>query len=153
MRTLIPLLACLCLACVHQPRMSRDAAGMRLSDRLDQADLALREARLLDAEIAYRRLASDHPRLPEVWLRLGNIYVRQDQLDAAVHSYRQGLQRHPSDGRLWYNLALAQLRQSIDTLETASAVLAVDSPYHVRLQALHQRLLQLAAPDHNGDSP
>lgn len=152
MRILMLLLASLCVACAGHPRVSPDVT-MGLSDRLDAADLALREARLLDAEVAYRQLSKDHPALPDVWLRLGNIYVRQDQLDAAMHSYQRGLQRHAGDGRLWYNLALAQLRKSIDTLETASAVLPADSPFHARLQALHQRLLQLAAPDGDSRAP
>lgn len=145
----ISLLLCCALAvgCTGMPTTTTDTSGVgTLADRLATADQALREARLLDAEIAYRQLSIEHPQLPDVWLRLGNIHVRQAQLDAAVHSYQQGLKRHPQDGRLWYNLALTRLRQSLDTLETASAVIAADAPHRASIQRFHHRLLQLAAP-------
>ncbi len=140
--TLSGLLLSACASLTPQPGSESSSLAMRL----DAADRALREARLLDAEIAYRALSHDHPNLPDVWLRLGNIHVRQNQLDAAVHSYQQGLQRAPQDGRLWHNLALVRVRQSLDTLETASSVLPADAEIQARIQQLHHRLLQLAEP-------
>lgn len=112
-----------------------------LRTQLEQADLAMREARLVDAEGLYRDLANAHPRLPEVWLQLGNIYARQAQLEAAMRAYKDGLESNPQDGRLWHNLALIELRQSIRTLETASELLPADDPQRARMEQLHRTLL------------
>ena len=123
-------------------RTPRDEQQPGLKQQLERADLAMREARLTDAEALYRELAAAHPRLPEIWLQLGNIYARQSQVEAAVHSYKQGLGFTPADGRLWHNLALMELRQSIRTLETASELLPPASPERVRIQELHRALLR-----------
>ncbi|TDU30695.1 tetratricopeptide repeat protein [Panacagrimonas perspica] len=146
MKTPIASLALICamttVACSSRPQ-SVPAADERssLRSKLDRADLALREARLTDAESLYRDLATSHPRLPEVWLQLGNIYARQSQLEAATYSYKQGLRFNPEDGRLWHNLALLELRQSIRTLETASELLPSASPQRTRIEDLHRALL------------
>lgn len=116
----------------HSPSLRAD---------LERADLALREARLADAEILFRKLSVAHPRLPDVWLHLGNIYARQAQLEAASRAYRDGLRHRPDDGRLWHNLALIELRQSIRTLETASELLPTQSEHRARIQVLHRALL------------
>lgn len=146
MRSLFAVLAILCAmtttACSSHPQRepARDERSS-LRSKLDRADLALREARLTDAESLYRDLATSHPRLPEVWLQLGNIYARQSQLEAATYSYKQGLRFNPEDGRLWHNLALLELRQSIRTLETASELLPSASPQRTRIEDLHRALL------------
>jgi Tfp pilus assembly protein PilF len=146
MRNLLAALAITCamatVACTSQPQ--REATldqRSSLRSKLDRADLAIREARLTDAESLYRDLATSHPRLPEVWLQLGNIYARQSQLEAATYSYKQGLRFNPEDGRLWHNLALLELRQSIRTLETASELLPSASPQRTRIEDLHRALL------------
>ena len=123
------------------------ATASLLRLKLEQADLALREARLIDAEILYRELSVAHPRLPDVWLQLGNIYARQAQLEAAMHAYKDGLEFNPQDGRLWHNLALIELRQSIRTLEMASELLPTEDPQRARLEHLHRALLVAGRPD------
>lgn len=128
-----------CAAAPRQPSTQGD-----LRTRLERADQALREARLTDAEILYRELTLTHPQLPEVWLRLGNIYARQSQLEAAMRSYKDGMHYASADGRLWYNLALVELKQAIQTLETSSTVLPADSPYRARIQQLHDALLSVS---------
>ena len=128
----------------------RDSASA-LKQQLERADLAMREARLVDAEALYRDLAVAHPRLPEVWLQLGNIYARQSQIEAAMHSYKQGLGFTPGDGRLWHNLALMELRQSIRTLEAASELLPATSPERARLKDLHRALLRAGQPPVGAD--
>ncbi|HET7314084.1 tetratricopeptide repeat protein [Salinisphaera sp.] len=150
------VIVCCCVllsACVSTPRtsVSRPAARTRLPADNDRAEVqrtmkkaarALRDARLTDAEILYRQLTQTHPNLPEVWLRLGNVYMREAQLQAAVRTYTQGLRHDRNDGRLWYNLALARLKQSVDTLETSSKVLPADSAYRPQIRALHSALLE-----------
>jgi len=114
---------------------------LNLVTRLEEADRALREARLNDAEVMYRELIKSHPQVPEVYLRLGNIYTRQAQLEAAQQTYKEGLRYRPKDARLWNNLALVQLKQATRTLEASNVVLEPDDPYRPRLKRFHEALL------------
>lgn len=133
------------------PTPDIDSEGA-LRNKLQRADLALREARLIDAEILYRELSVSHPRLPEVWLQLGNIYTRQAQLEAAMLAYKGGLQYASDDGRLWHNLALVELKQALLTLETASEVLPVGNPFMPRIRQLHRSLINNGGVDHQNYS-
>lgn len=152
MKQALIMILCLALgACAVAPR-SADTADTDLRTKLRQADRALREARLLDAEILYRGLAKNHPTLPDVWLRLGNIYVRQSQNAAAVRVYKKGLRYRRQDGRLWYNLAIVQLKQSVETLEAASLMLPPDSTYIPRIRMLHNALLSVSDVPADTDS-
>lgn len=143
------ILASLALnGCATPPREALSTSSVSaLRAQLEKADLAMREARLVDAEGLYRDLANAHPRLPEVWLQLGNIYARQGQLEASMRAYKDGLEASPQDGRLWHNLALIELRQSIRTLETASELLPTDDPQRVRMEQLHRVLLVAGRPE------
>lgn len=150
MRTGLVLITLACAGCSALPAAPPAGAGqpvqMRLVDRLERADLALKEARLADAEQHYRQLTEEHPRLPDVWLRLGNIYVRQNQLQAAERVYLQGLRYRPKDARLWNNLALVHTKQAVQTLEASSQVLDADSPYLPRIRKFHRALLEVGSP-------
>ena len=134
--------ALLLCACASAGSVPSKHAEDPLRARLERASLALREARLIDAEVMYRELSVSNPRLPEVWLQLGNIYTRQAQLEAAMRAYKDGLQYASDDGRLWHNLAVVELRQAMLTLETASQILPADSPHLGAIHSLHDRLLR-----------
>lgn len=123
-----------------------------LRRHLERADRAYREARLIDAEVLYRELSRTNPAVPDVWLRLGSIYVRQGQLEAADRAYRDGMRVHPQDGRLWFNLALVQLRQSAQTLEVSSEVLPADSPYREPITRLHRAVLDVSVQPAGGSA-
>ena len=140
--TVLVLVSCLEIAACASSGDARSIAEGDLRSELRAADQALREARLTDAEIRYRRLTEEHPEISEAWLRLGNVYTRQAQLEAAIRVYQEGLRYGRTDGRIWYNLAIAQLKQAVDTLEASSAVLPEDSPYRPRIRALHESLLR-----------
>lgn len=118
-----------------------------IRERMAAAERALSEARLTDAEIAYRELTESHPRLPDVWLHLGNVYARQSQLEAAIRVYNEGLVHRPADGRLWNNLAVVQLKQAIHTLEKSTRVLPAGDPYRARALSFHDALLTAGAAE------
>lgn len=139
-RLSILLSVCLLLAgCVAAGNPKVDYS---LDEQLSRADQAYREARLEDAEPIYRQISLSHPELKDVWFRLGNIYTRQIQLDAAVRAYERVIQLDPNDGRAWYNLSLVRVKQATGTLESASQALPADSPFRPRIQALHDSLLE-----------
>jgi tetratricopeptide (TPR) repeat protein len=124
-----------------------------LDDQMRKADQAYREARLEDAEPLYRQITLDHPELKDVWFRLGNIYTRQNQLDAAVRAYERTLQLDKNEERAWYNLSLVRLKQALATLETASQTLPADSALRPRIMALHDSLLERSGVPKQEDQP
>ncbi len=118
-----------------------------LDDQLKRGDAAYREARLEDAERIYLRVVDDHPDLSDIWFRLGNIYMREGQFDAAVRAYSTTLRLDSGNGPAWYNLSLVHMKRAVSTLEDASRALPADSPYRENIAALHDALLaRLNAP-------
>ena len=67
------------------------------------------------AEKAYQRLTVQIPGDVEPWFRLGNVYARTNQLDAAVATYREALIREPKNSKIWHNLGVIQLKQAANT--------------------------------------
>ncbi len=67
------------------------------------------------AEEAYKKLTLQLPGEVEPWFRLGNIYARTNNLDAAVATYREALIRDPKNSKIWHNLGVIQLKQAANT--------------------------------------
>ena len=85
---------------------------------IEEADRYYTLGLLTDAEAKYRKVLQENPTYYEAWLKLGNIFIRTDQLDAAIIAYRACSKNMPEDVRCWNNLALARLKQAMVTLET-----------------------------------
>lgn len=85
--------------------------------RVERADQAYLEGRLLDAEQLYRQVLRQHPRSTHALLRLGNIQLRNSELEAAALSYRECIKFAPEDARCWNNLALTHVKMAADALE------------------------------------
>src|SRR5690606_9448918 len=85
------------------PRAERDAANYAA------AALAYKNGELIEAETRYRQLVKAHPDYTEGWFKLGNIYVRTGQYDAAANVYKKAAQLNPEDAKIWNNLALANI--------------------------------------------
>lgn len=152
MKKLTVLLLCLVVAaCASTPQKPNGEQDLKA--KLERGDRALREARLTDAEIVYRELTQAHPNLPEVWLRLGNVYMREAQIEAAIRVYQDGLRYDQEDGRIWYNLAIARIKQAAQTLESANNALPKDSPFRNAILQLHNRLLSRAVQGPDTQAP
>ena len=67
------------------------------------------------AAAAYKSLTVQLPGNSEPWFRLGNVYARANNLDAAVAAYRESLVRDHKNGKAWHNLGVIQLRQAANT--------------------------------------
>jgi len=83
-----------------------------LWDKYQRANEAYKLGMLSDAEGMYLEITKENPTLFEVWLKLGNIYVRTDQLEAAIRVYEKAVKINPKDVRVWNNLALTRVKQS-----------------------------------------
>ncbi|MBF5056295.1 hypothetical protein Y5W_01589 [Alcanivorax sp. 521-1] len=101
----------------------------------------------MEAEAYYRELVNDNPELYQGWFRLGNIYARSGQLDAAITMYERCLELDPDQARAWYNLALVRTRQSLRTLADAEQRFADQPADQRRLGALRQRLVDALTAD------
>ena len=139
LRHLALLLAVLLAGCAAQGAPRVDYS---MDEQMRRADQAYREARLEDAEVIYHQIVLDHPDLKDVWFRLGNIYTRENQLDAAVRAYERTLELDKNDGRAWYNLSLVHVKEALNTLEAASQTVPPDSPLRPRIVELHDSLLE-----------
>ncbi len=138
------ILAALLSACATTtPTADGDGSG----DKLRRAEQAYTDGLFVEAESYYRELVNDNPELYQGWFRLGNIYARSGQLDAAITMYERCLDLDPDQARAWYNLALVRTRQSLRTLAEAEQRFADRPADQRRLSALRERLVSALTAD------
>ncbi len=112
-----------------------DRPSPDLSDvtQLEQeANKAYRNEDWATAEKAYQRLTIQIPGDIEPWFRLGNVYARTNQLDAAVVTYREALTRDPENSKIWHNLGVIQLKQAANTFLEMQQYTEENDPLGVR---------------------
>lgn len=76
------------------------------------ADAHYQAGQLVQAEHLYREVVKKAPRISLAWYRLGNIYVRTNQLDAAIVAYENAILYNPYEELYWVNLSLTREMQS-----------------------------------------
>lgn len=77
-----------------------------------QAQLAYESGEVAKAEALYKSLVRRMPSDSEAWLRLGNLYARNNRPDEAANAYQRALLADTSEARAWYNLGVVRLRQA-----------------------------------------
>lgn len=120
---------------------SGEEATSGLFDLQRRADLAYDEGRLLDAEQLYRRMLKSSPSSGHAWMRLGNVQLRNDQLEAAVYAYRQCLRFATGEARCWQNLSLTYVEMAVATLDQADGKTR-DEQGKERMAAFKRRLIE-----------
>ncbi len=138
------ILAALLSACATS---ASNIDGDNNANKLRRAEQAYTDGLFVEAESYYRELVNDNPDLYQGWFRLGNIYARSGQLDAAITMYERCLELDPDQARAWYNLALVRTRQSLRTLADAEQRFADQPGDQRRLSALRQRLVDALTAD------
>lgn len=106
-----------------------------------KADAAYDEGRLLDAEQGYQRIVEQAPSTAQAWLRLGNINLRRDRLEAAVHAYRQCLTFDRNEVRCWNNLSVTYVQMAASTLEQGGEEVS-DPVKKEQLEAMRRRVVE-----------
>lgn len=86
-----------------------------------QAQLAYESGEAAKAEALYKSIARRMPNDSETWLRLGNLYARNNRPDEAANAYQRALLADTSEARAWYNLGVVRLRQAWAALLQAQA--------------------------------
>lgn len=117
-------------------RAGKDKAGY------DAAALAYSNGELSQAETRYRQLVNAHPDYAEGWFKLGNIYVRTGQYDAAATMYKKAAQLNPEDAKVWNNLALANIKKAVAVLEEGAQHVQQGSPDQKGMLLLRDRIVQ-----------
>ena len=104
---------------------------------------------LTDAEAQYRSITVYYPEYYEAWLKLGNIYARSNQLEAAIVAYDNCLQKKPDESRCWNNKALARLKQAVSTIREARVQFPKGSQERVSLDLLFKRIVNSMSSNNN----
>ncbi len=135
---LLPLLS----ACAVQSTATyrEPANSEELAARLEQSFLAYKDGRLGDAEAILHQILEDHPDLADAWFKLGNIYYRTGQYDAAVRAYEKTVVYDKENGRAWYNLALTRIKQADIALKVGITQVKSSNPYYQRLGDFRKKL-------------
>lgn len=142
--TFVALLLVGLTACSSTPqRSTSDVATIQ-----SRADEAYRLGLLTEAESHYLELTRSNPKYIEAWLRLGNIYVRTGQLDAAVRVYQKMIELQPDDVRGWNNLALARIKQASSTLLEGRGYMAPNSREREVIDRLLDNIVSITS-EHN----
>ncbi len=116
--------------------------GEEAAQRLSMAEKSYKQGLWQEAESYYRSLLKDNPDLYQAWFRLGNIYARSGQLDAAVTMYERCLELDPDQARAWYNLSVVRARQSLRISTEAQQRFMEESPQEaLRFSHFRSRLV------------
>ena len=91
------ILAALLSACATS---ASNIDGDNNANKLRRAEQAYTDGLFVEAEAYYRELVNDNPELYQGWFRLGNIYARSGQLDAAITMYERCLELDPDQARV-----------------------------------------------------
>lgn len=132
----------LMVGCATSPKENGKASTVAL---LEQADRNYKNGLLSEAESDYLKLSKMAPNVPDAWFKLGNIYVRTGYLDAAVRMYSKCLEVDKHDSRCWNNLAVARVKQSMETLQQGKSELEKNSDDYYLLDRLYQKLVDVIA--------
>ncbi len=126
----------------HRPAFSAEQQLERGVKAYYDGQYSLAEKDLIEVT---RRVPSDGT----AWFRLGNLYMRQQQLDKAAESYQQALVRQSSLDKAWHNLGVVQLKLAQRHFQQLRSRLTPTSPLRQRANYFDQginRLLGGSAP-------
>ncbi len=95
-----------------------------------------------DAERVLLDLEKRSPDNYDVLFRLGNIYVRTGQFEAAERAYQRCVKIDPSQPKGWYNLSLLRVKQAMYLVEEGRVKSAAQAPeFRARFDRLEQGLM------------
>lgn len=77
-----------------------------------EAQLSAESGEIAKAEALYKSLVRRMPNDADTWLRLGNLYARNNKPDEAVAAYHRALVINGADAKAWYNLSVIRMRQA-----------------------------------------
>lgn len=112
-----------------------------------RADTAYRNDDLKGAAAAYKILIQSRPAEALYRYRLANIYARGKRPEQAIALYREALDQDPAFAAAWYNLSIAQLKQTAQSLSGMLQNIDRDDPLHKRAEAMLRGIEALIKSD------
>jgi tetratricopeptide (TPR) repeat protein len=110
-----------------------------------EAELAYESGEAAKAEALYKSLARRVPNDAEIWLRLGNLYARNNRPDEAANAYQRALMINNAESRAWHNLSVVRLRQAWAALLQAQANTNARDALAPQIDAALEHLAKLPA--------
>jgi tetratricopeptide (TPR) repeat protein len=120
---------------------------------LNRADAAYRAGNWPEAERAYRGLTQALPQQPYPWFRLGNTYVKTNQLELAHTAYSRALAHDARHAKALHNLALTNLMLTVRALERGVATLDANEPSVQMSRDLLRELKRIVDSNANPGAP
>lgn len=110
--------------------------------RYEQAGRYYNSGLYSDAERVLLELEKRSPNNYDVLFRLGNIYVRTGQFEAAERAYQRCVKIDPSQPKGWYNLSLLRVKQAMYLVEEGRSKSAAQAPeFRANFDRLEQGLM------------
>src|SRR3954469_25071579 len=106
---------------------------------------AYKAGRFSDAEPMLRKLLAQYPHFAEGWYRLGNLYVRSGQNEAALTAFKECLRYDSNFTKAWHNLSLVHLKIAISVLDEGIVQAKPNSPEYNQLVQLKLSMLTVGA--------
>lgn len=112
-----------------------------------RADMAYRNDDLKGAAAAYKILIKSRPAEALYRYRLANIYARGKRPEQAIALYREALDQDPAFAAAWYNLSIARLKQTAQSLSGMLQNIDKDDPLYKRAEAMLRGIEALIKAD------
>ncbi len=137
------ILVCVVLVSVSGLLGCASSSGSKLGlvSQYESAMVAYKEGRFSDAEPMLRKLLGQYPQFSEGWYRLGNLYVRSGQYDAALTAFKTCLHYDANNTKAWYNLSLVHVKMSVSILDEGISKLQPGSDDYIQLNKLRTAIL------------
>ena len=148
LRHCLSLIAVFCLAACNLENLQPTPPAPDPSNIIEvqkKANEAYKKEDWQTAEKEYKYLSQNIKGDAEPWFRLGNVYARTNQLDAAIGAYREALVRDSKNSKAWHNLGIIQLRQATNTFIEMLRYIKEDDPLHNRAKYMVNSISDLMA--------
>lgn len=136
--------AFLCAGCQTSPK---NAVPNKLRSTLHSAELRYQAGDLQAAAELYREAVVMQPRLADVYLRLGVIAYRRNELTSAEQYFKQVLRIEPRNERALFDLSLLRMQQARELVEQFLAVSSTRSARRSEAEVLAEQLEKISTAD------
>lgn len=142
-KSFITIIAVLMIGCASNSEQPEGLTPKQKISFLLEADDYYKKGLLTQAEARYRKALEENPNIYEARLKLGNIYVRKGQLEAAVLAFERCIEIDPDQVRAWNNLALTRVMQATEVTREGVTVTDPRAPERKKLERLFDQLIKL----------
>ena len=116
----------------------------KIFDLVARADAAYAQGDWEQAEKRYMAVVEAVPNDAYAYFRLGNVFAKQMNYDAAMQAYQAAIARQADLSKAYHNLALVHVLQAKQALETGQKNLRKGDPLQPRMTKLLREVQQIA---------